>query len=117
MEHITVRYIVRVLNCFILHSREVYIFTGTTSVFHLFLFYYELFLENNLRFWSFSALHVAEKLALTQHVNTHEYTICRLDKSFSCLSWDICYEDRTEKSELASIMRKGRNCHYRAYSL
>ena len=50
---------------------------------------------------SFSAaiyvMYVEIIIALTQHMNTHDYTTFRLDKSYSFPIWDIFYDDCTER--------------------
>ena len=48
-------------------------------------------------FGHFLHLYVEQNLALTQRVNTHEYIIFRLDKSYSFPIWDIFYDDHTER--------------------
>ena len=66
------------------------------------------FQETDSDFGHFPHLYVEIFLALTQHVNTHEYTIFRLDNS-----WDISYEylalrervriDNEERQKLPSL--------------
>ena len=46
---------------------------------------------------------IAEKLALTQHMNTHEYTT--FEKSYSFLIWDIFYEEFIEDDIFSRVNR------------